>query len=463
MGLPPPPCAVFLFRRDLRAVDNTAYDVLRLSARREGLRVVPAFVVDPAQADPKLNPFHSARAARFMAESLASLERALGERLLVVAGPRRGSPGDRQAAALDALAALPGVPRIAALGFNADHTPYARARDAGASAWCARHDVEAVTATGDYSLVDPTQMEKPYQVFSPFFKRYAPEPTSGIKTPGHRPVATAAATSTAAEERARADVFAGMLGVPGDFDSTKSVRGGRNAGLAILARVRAGAFSAARYGVGREDLGLQAGVGTTGLSAYLKFGCVSVREAYAAAAAGDGAKAGTAEGSKNSLCREMMFRAFYDQVVYHFPATLRGQLDAGRTPNASLRPAYDAVRWRTGPAADAEAWSRGRTGVPVVDAGMRQLAATGFMHNRARMVVASFLVKDLRVDWRVGERTRARRVLTDGTRSPAFRRGSSWRTCGPTCAARTRPRTSPTSRGPGERFGPSTTSGPTCP
>jgi deoxyribodipyrimidine photo-lyase len=406
--MPPPRRAagpsVFVFRRDLRLVDNTALDLL-LGGDRGGA-FEPAFVVDARQADPARNPYHSARAARFLAESLVDLERALGRPL-------------RVARSIDELLAATRPARVA---FNEDHTPFARARDAELRARCAAEGVEVVSSGADYSLVDPRAMAKPYQVFAPFYRRYAPgvEARAAALARPRRAPPPAPATATATACEARLAELCALLGggAPNAPNAAcaagAGVRGGRGPALAVLARVRAGRFDG--YGRagggsgGRDDLGANGGEGaTTRLSAYVKFGCVSVREAFAAAAARGPAL--------EPLRRQLMFRAFYDQAAFHFPHVLAGQTSGGRTPNAPLRrprllPATPE-RWRSGAEADAafDAWRRGATGVPIVDAGMRQLEATGFMHNRARMVAASYLVNDLRVDWRRGERHFATRLV----------------------------------------------------
>jgi deoxyribodipyrimidine photo-lyase len=132
--------------------------------------------------------------------------------------------------------------------------------------------------------------------------------------------------------------------------------------------------------------------GTSRLSADLKFGTVGIRRVHAAVvAAGGDSPAGIAAAEK--FVTELRWRDFYAHVLWHFPHVERG----------CFRRAYDALAWR-GDDARFDAWRAGRTGYPIVDAGMRELLATGFVHNRVRMIVASFLTKDLLVDWRRGER-----------------------------------------------------------
>jgi len=135
---------------------------------------------------------------------------------------------------------------------------------------------------------------------------------------------------------------------------------------------------------------------TTGLSAAIKFGCISIREIYHAFLAKYGRNFG--------LIRELIWREFFAHVLHNFPEVLSG----------SYQPKFRKISWRNGLGAqsDLKAWKEGRTGFPVVDACMRQLNSTGYMHNRGRMIVANFLVKTLLINWRLGEQYFAQK-LTD--------------------------------------------------
>jgi deoxyribodipyrimidine photo-lyase len=132
--------------------------------------------------------------------------------------------------------------------------------------------------------------------------------------------------------------------------------------------------------------------GTSRLSAFLRFGTISVRRCFT-----EGLRAiETDPGARTGISKwldELVWREFYNAVLVNHPHVLSG----------SFRPEYDSIRW-SGSDEHFEAWCEGRTGFPFVDAGMRQLRSTGWMHNRVRMVVASFLTKDLLIDWRRGER-----------------------------------------------------------
>ncbi|MBI1316115.1 deoxyribodipyrimidine photo-lyase [bacterium] len=129
--------------------------------------------------------------------------------------------------------------------------------------------------------------------------------------------------------------------------------------------------------------------GTTRLSVHLRFGTVSLRQLVR-----------SAEIHSENWLNELIWREFYMMILYHYPYSVE----------RSFKPAYDAIQWETNEA-HFEAWCSGKTGYPLVDAGMRELNATGFMHNRVRMVVASFLTKHLLIDWRWGERYFARKLL----------------------------------------------------
>jgi deoxyribodipyrimidine photo-lyase len=138
-----------------------------------------------------------------------------------------------------------------------------------------------------------------------------------------------------------------------------------------------------------EQRDLPAVDGTSRLSVHLRFGTVSIRQAM---------QAGFAHSEKWLM--ELIWREFYQAIIHHFPHSV----------DRAFKPAYDAVEWEVAGEAF-EAWKAGKTGYPLVDAGMRELAATGFMHNRVRMVVASFLCKHLLLDWRLGERWFAEQLL----------------------------------------------------
>ena len=330
------------FRADLRLGDNPAWD----AATSAHEMVVALFVVDPVLWDAS-GPHRGDQ----LAAHLAALDRRLGEwggRLRVRRGdPRRVVPAE---------AAAVGAARIY---WNADATPYAMGRDAAVAG---RPGDAAEVHAGRYVHAPGTVRTAaggPFQVFTPFFRAWQARPWDPWPEPG--PAAVAADPGEG--------VPAGgvPLMAPGEEGAATRLE-------AFQERV-------ARYQDERDRPDLDT---TSRLSADLKFGTISPRT-VAAALAGRG-------GGGEAFVRQLAWREFYAHLLAAFPGTRR----------RALRAEYDGVAWRDDPAGFA-AWAEGRTGYPFVDAAMRQLRAEGWIHNRARMVAASFLVKDLLIDWRLGE------------------------------------------------------------
>ncbi len=355
----PAPVAILWLRRDLRVHDHPAL----AAALVDGRRVVPAFVLDPrllagSRSSPNRTWF-LLHALRELAGDLA----ARGAPLVI----RSGLPE----VVIPALAAEAGAGEVFA---TRDVSPFARARD--------RSVADALAASGrrlhlgpGLLVVEPEEVRsdggRPVTVFTPFARRWAGLPRRPLlAAPGAIPSLPAGALVSEVLPPApapTADVT--LLPRPGE--------------AAARARLEAWVTSAGlpEYAEGRDRLDRD---GTSRLSADLKFGTVSPLEVLLAVdGPGDGRRAFVAE---------LAWRDFYAHVLWHFPHVARG----------AYRPAYGAVSWADDPAGLA-AWCAGRTGYPVVDAAMRQLAASGWMPNRARMIAASFLAKDLLIDWRRGE------------------------------------------------------------
>ncbi len=353
--------AAFIFRRDLRLADNTALN----AALAEAERVAAVFIFDDRQIEP--HAYQSRPGLRFMFESLQDLREQLAARdgrLFAF----RGEP-ER---ALHALHAGLGVE---AVYVNRDYTPFSRERDSRLAAVCRDLGV-AWHAQADVLLTEPEQVlndhGQPYQVFTPFHRRarqFAPPAPRGL-SPG----------SFVTEYLTYQE--------PAWPDSTwdgATFRGGRGAALRCLDALE----HCRDYAAERDFPALAA---TSGLSAYLKFGCCSIREAYAAVE--------NRFGPEHPLLRQFYWRDFFCHIGFHYPRVF-GQAFQAR---------FQQVAWRRDEAGF-WAWAEGRTGFPIVDAAMRELNETGQMHNRLRMVTASFLTKDLHIDWRWGERYFAQRLV----------------------------------------------------
>lgn len=355
-----PSTAVVWFRRDLRVADQPTF----LAAADAADRALALFVLDPAL----LAPSGAAR-ANFLFGCLRELDEALGGRLLVV----KGDPADvvpRIATAVDAQT----------VHVAADYGPYGRERDEQVEKALAEDGVELVR-TGSPYAVAPGRVEKgtggPFKVFTPFSRAWTDH--------GWRaPAGTDASTCTWMDP---ADKDGGPRAV--QIPDNRPVEAALPEAGESAARARWADFldeGVADYGATRD---LPAERGTSGMSPYLKYGCVHPRTLLAdlAKQKGDSVKA---------YRTEIAWREFYADVLYRRPDSARENYDK----------AFDHLPLRTGKAADAdfERWCDGRTGFPIVDAGMRQLRGEAWMHNRVRMIVASFLVKDLHLPWWRGAR-----------------------------------------------------------
>ncbi len=340
---------VVWFRRDLRLTDNPAW----AEATRRHERVVPLFVIDPALFRP------GTRRSSQLLHELRTFDRSLsdhGGRLHV----RVGDPRVEVPAAIEALGA-------GSIGWNADVSPYATRRDSAV-----RRAVGVPTTTSWGTLVHPpaairTRAGAPYRVFTPFHARWSSTPWS--PHPSAREVGIAD------------DPGAGLpepTGIP-------AVEPGERA---ALERLHAYADRASTYDDTRDRPDLDA---TSRLSIDLKVGTLDPRRAVI-----------TVGGQAPGFVRQLAWRDFHAHVLHANPHAVDSPLD----------PRYRAMAWRSDEAAF-DAWRSGHTGYPIVDAGMRQLAAEGWMHGRVRMITASFLVKDLLIDWRRGERW-FRTMLLDG-------------------------------------------------
>jgi len=345
------------FRRDLRLDDNPAW----ASATASSFLVVPVYVLDT-----RLLERAGAPRRRYLLAALRALDAELadrvGGRLLVRTGdPTRVVPE---------LAAAHGASTV---HWNDDVTPFAAARDDAVRASLGAVSVGVVTTAGCVVHAPGrvlTAKRTLSRVFTPFYRSWLSTPWDPWPEPG-----SAVVTAELGES------------VPSP-DAPPPVPVGSEA---ALGRLEAFLERVDRYDDERDRPDLDS---TSHLGADLRFGTLSVRTAALAV--------GESTPGRAAFVRQLAWRDWYAHLLAASPDL----------PRRALRSRYDAIAWRDDPGAF-EAWSVGRTGVPFVDAGMRQLHATGWMHNRVRMVAASFLVKNLLIDWRVGER-HFRHHLVDG-------------------------------------------------
>jgi deoxyribodipyrimidine photo-lyase len=352
--------ALVWFRRDLRDYDHAALSAA-LAAARE---VFCTFVFDTRILDAL--PSKSDRRVHFIRESLLELDTALRR--------RGGGLIVRHGLASDEIPRLARELGVSAVFANRDYEPAAKQRDAEVAAKLAAtgiafHDVKDQAIFDRNEVV--TQAGRPFSVFTPYKNAWLKRLTAADWTA--HPCAGRLAGSD-------------LGGVPSlgeiGFEATDLADLGILPGM-YGARRLWNDFSDGRidhYGARRDFPAVK---GVSYLSVHLRFGTISVRELVRAAV----------ERRADTWLSELVWRDFYFMILDHFP----------RVADHAFKPEYDAIQWAHWPEGYA-AWRDGQTGYPLVDAAMRQLNHSGWMHNRLRMVVASFLSKDLGIDWRLGEK-----------------------------------------------------------
>jgi len=384
------PPVILWFRRDIRLADHPALVAAAAAAKDRGAPLLPIFIWEPGLI---AGPRASANRTWFLRESVTELAtnlRALGSDLIELQGP--------------AASALPPIiSQIRAAGgigdidlfMTRDHTPFARERDHAVADLLTPLGVQLHAKRG-LVVVEPEELltggGTPYGVYTPYFRRWleqvdasAPLPAPKKLPPLPSPAPASTVDQALLDSRAVPTARIDQLPVPGERTARKYADAWRK--------------SVNNYADQRNTLANNSG--TSRLSAALHIGLLSARELVARLLPLPPVQEGERSGERLWVS-QIAWRDFYTQVLWHAPHAAR----------SAWRPSYDAIKWSDDRRL-LEAWKSGNTGYPIVDAGMRQLAATGFMHNRARMITASFLTKDLLIDWREGE-AHFLRHLVDG-------------------------------------------------
>lgn len=367
---------LFWHRRDLRIADNIGL----AAARRQSAKVVGVFCLDPHLLE--RDDVAPARVT-YLIGSLQSLRQrhteAGGSLLILKADPRQ------------ALPALAGALNAKAVFFNLDVEPYAKERD--------RAVTEALQAQGitvcthwDQLLHSPEQIQtnfgQPYTVYSPFWRNWISKPKATPEETLQGVEKLTDAEQQAARQAGTVDLpTASELGFA--WDTPLVIHPGEEA-----AQVRLEKFCQHAIGEYKQQRDFPDVSGTSQLSAALKFGVIGVRAVWAATTDSfDNSRSDEARIGIQTWRQELAWREFYQHALYHFPELATG-------------PSRDELK--EFPWTDSEeyfqAWCEGRTGYPIVDAAMRQMNQIGWMHNRCRMIVASFLTKDLLINGRRGEK-----------------------------------------------------------
>ncbi len=336
--------SIWWIRRDLRLTDNPALD----SALEAG-SVIPVFILDPAFSSSSL------RRKSFLYEGLTALDKDLRVRNshLII---RKGKP-------LEVLRHLLAETGATVIFAEEDYTPYARKRDS-----LIANQLPLQLVAGQ-TVHHPSHVKKsdgkPYTVYTPYSKawKFLLTEVHLLPTPENIPTPK--------------DIFSEPLPT---YETNPNFPAGEAEAQRRLTQFTN--YQLPTYHDLRNRMDLD---GTSVLSPYIRFGMLSLRQAVQTAL-------NVERSTFNVWLNELIWREFYIQILYHFPHVTK----------TAFNPSLANIPWRND-AAEFAAWKAGRTGMPVVDAAMRQLKQTGWMHNRARMIVASFLVKDLLIDWRWGE------------------------------------------------------------
>lgn len=357
--------ALHVFRRDLRLQDNTALS----AALKLADLVIPCFILDKRQIE--RNEYKSDNCIQFMLNSLTQLDsdlQAAGGKLYLFHG-----------IAEEMIEKLIVNSQIEAVFFNRDYTPFSIQRDQKIKKICDQHKVSC-QIFADALLNEPEEVLKPnhepYTVFTHFFNK--------AKQLHVKP----------AEKNSRHHYYSGSVPFADKSFFEKLlqknnpnllVKGGRIEALKLLNNIK----KLAKYDTLRN---FPAAPGTTHLSAHNKFGTISIREFYM--------KILASFSKQHTLIKELYWRDFFTHIAFHFPFVFGN----------SFHKKYASITWSKNET-HFRAWREGRTGFPIIDAGMRELNTTGYMHNRVRMLVASFLTKDLHIDWRWGEKYFAQKLV----------------------------------------------------
>ena len=356
---------LFIFRRDLRTVDNNGLNLLNSNCEN----IYAVFIFTPEQVGDQ-NEYKSDNAIQFMIESLKDLDDQIkgdGGKLHCFYGPNT-----------TVLKSIVEDLHIETICFNLDYTPYAIKRDTEIMDLCQKMGI-VVQYAHDYYLHEPgsilTGSGTIYQKFTPYYNAAKSKHVQSAS--GKRKIGFAKSSKTLERSISLNTAMERFTKINPNI----LVHGGRENGLK---QMKIAAKNIEHYSKTRDELSKP----TSQLSAYIKFGCISIREVYERFR------------SKTDFIRQLYWRSFYINILYAFPRLL----------GHALKPKYDKIRWKHNERWF-DAWKNGETGIPLVDASQRQLLQSGWTHNRGRMISSSILTKILLIDWRKGEKFYAQHLV----------------------------------------------------
>jgi deoxyribodipyrimidine photo-lyase len=375
---------IFLFHRDLRLVDHYGLEAAAAAAKASKAQVLPVFIFTPEQVTEK-NSLKSDNSVQFMLQSLKELATTLRQkhtRLVLLFGDNIKSldvlTGDLEA----------GGHKVVGITETKDYTPYAKKREAAVKGWCSKKGV-TYTTVHDLYLTEPgsirTGTDRVFQKFTPYYeaakKVTVPKPRGLAAVSWFKPRSTGYTHEITIAAATKKFLSRGL-------NPAIAVKGGRTEGLALLRALPLDYDEIRDFPARRTSM----------LSAHNHFGTISIREVYWSAKEASPTKTA-------GFIRQLFWRDFHGALMDNFE-DLYGEAPYEFEGKAGLRGKTDEVARK-----HFAAWKKGETGHALVDAGMKQLLKTGYMHNRVRLVVASYLVKDCHVYWRWGERFFAQHLV----------------------------------------------------
>jgi deoxyribodipyrimidine photo-lyase len=360
--------SIFIFRRDLRMHDNTGL----INCLKKSKNVIPIFIFTPEQITE--NKYKSNNAVQFMIETIEELKdefKKIDKKLFIFYGNNE-----------DIIEKIIISHNIKAVFYNVDYTNYAIKRDNKIKNICNNYDV-VVEEYEDYLLHSmnsiKTGSDTIYTKFTPYYNKAINEK---VINPLNNKYKNYYNGTIKNKYKYKKDIH--MFYQKND---NIACNGGRKNGLKMLNKIK----TLNDYNKTRNILSLN----TSLLSPYIKFGCISIREVYY--------KIFNLFGKKNDLVKQLIWRDFYYNVGYNYKNTVPPLKHA-------MKEKYDDIEWKKNNKY-LNAWKTGQTGYPIIDACMRQLNETGFMHNRGRLIVASFLVKTLAIDWKEGDKYFSQKLI----------------------------------------------------
>ena len=364
--------SVFIFRRDFRLFDNKGF----IECYKKSEKILPIFIFTPEQIEN--NEYFSSNAFQFMIESLEDLNKELKDKYSSQLHYYYGNN-------IDVLKELLKTYDYDAIYFNMDYTPYAIKRDESIKKLC-NDNKKDIFIYEDYLLMNiDTYLKEdstPYLVYGPFKKKAR---TIKVDIPNNFKFDKNKFENLTKIRKNKYSCKITDLDKYYEKNPDILINGGRDNAINILKNMK----TFVNYSSERNNLILQ----TTHLSPYIKFGCVSIREVYNTIF--------NLYGIAHGLIDQLYWREFYFYIAYYIPKVLHGH---------SLKEKYDGIKWDNNYKIF-EAWKKGETGFPAVDAGMREMNKTGYMHNRARLITSGILIKILNCDWRMGEKYFATKLI----------------------------------------------------